>query len=88
MQNIQLTVDIVQEDNVWTAICRDIDVASQGATIEEAKKNFHEAITLWLDTASEEEVQATLPPWTYGQQERYTTQVEVQYGQAQNPIGI
>ena len=38
-------------------ICPELDIASQGYTIEEAKDNLKEAISLFLECASQEEIE-------------------------------
>ncbi len=37
----------------FTALCLDLDVASQGATAKEAQRALYEAVTLYLETAFE-----------------------------------
>ncbi len=44
---------VFKEDNGYSSLCLDLDVASQGRTIDEAKKNLLEAIELYLETAIE-----------------------------------
>ena len=45
------TGTIINEKNGYSSLCIDLDVASQGDTKEEAKKNLMEAVTLYLETA-------------------------------------
>jgi predicted RNase H-like HicB family nuclease len=45
------TGTIISEKDGYSSLCIDIDVASQGDTIEEAKQNLMEAVTLYLETA-------------------------------------
>lgn len=52
----QLTTIIEGENNVFVALCPELDVASQGDTVEEAKNNLTEAVELFLEDASEEEI--------------------------------
>jgi hypothetical protein len=52
----------------------EIDIASQGATIEEARENLREALTLFFETASPKEIQTRL------HDEVYVTRVEVAVG--------
>lgn len=49
---------ILQEESGYTALCLDLDVASQGRTIRQAKDNLLEAVTLYLETALESNL-----PW-------------------------
>ena len=41
---------------MFVAFCPEIDIASQGYTVEEVKKNLEEAISLFLEHASPEEI--------------------------------
>ncbi|MES0491487.1 MAG: type II toxin-antitoxin system HicB family antitoxin [Leptospirales bacterium] len=49
------TAILHKEDNVYVAHCPEIDIASQGETIEVAKENLKEAIELFLEHAPKEE---------------------------------
>ena len=41
---------VIEKDNgLYSALCLELDVASQGKTIDEAKKNLHEAVELYLE---------------------------------------
>jgi predicted RNase H-like HicB family nuclease len=56
---------VVEKEGAWyVALCPEVDVASQGRTIEEALHNLKEAVGLYLTTASPKEIQSTLssPP--------------------------
>ena len=66
-----LTAIIEREDNGYVALCPELDVASQGDTIEEARKNVQEAVELFLESASADEINQRL----HG--EIYVTQFEV-----------
>jgi len=70
----QLTAIIERDGSWWSAFCPQLDIASQGETIEEARQNLREAIELFFETASPEEVQTRLQP------ELYVTQLEVTVG--------
>jgi predicted RNase H-like HicB family nuclease len=52
-----LTALSEREDDCYLALCPEIDVASQGATVEEARSNLQEAVELFLETASREEIE-------------------------------
>lgn len=47
---------IIKEEDSYTSLCLDVDVASEGLTSEEAKKNLIEAVILYIDTAIESEL--------------------------------
>ena len=49
---------IIQEESGYTSLCLDLDVASQGETIQQAKTSLLEAVTLYLETALENNL-----PW-------------------------
>ncbi len=51
-----LTALITREDSGFVALCPEVDVASQGQTVEEAKKNLTEAVELFFECASESEL--------------------------------
>ena len=44
---------LVKETDSFSALCLDVDVASQGSTAEEAKNNLREAVELYVETAIE-----------------------------------
>ncbi len=44
---------VIKEDKGYSSLCLELDVASQGDTIKEAKHNLLEAVTLYLETAIE-----------------------------------
>ena len=59
--SIQQFTSIIQRDGDWyVAFCPELDIASQGRTIEEARTNLIEAIELFLETASPTEIQERL----------------------------
>lgn len=70
----QLTCIIEREDNGYVSLCPQIDIASQGESIEEARKNLVEAIELFFEMASPQEVLARV------YSEIYVTQIEVAIG--------
>ena len=49
-QFIILTEIFGQEDDVWTAKCKELGTATFGETFEEAQRNLREAISLHLNT--------------------------------------
>lgn len=52
----RLTAIIHREDDGFVALCPEFDVASQGMSIEEARANLVEALTLFLEAADPSEV--------------------------------
>jgi predicted RNase H-like HicB family nuclease len=51
------TAIIEREGDMYVALCPELDVASQGSTVEEAKANLKEAVELFLETADAKEVE-------------------------------
>ena len=70
----QLTAIIEREGSGYVAICPELDIASQGDTVADARRNRQEALELFFETAAVSEVQRRL------QQEVYITQVPVTVG--------
>ena len=68
----QLTAIIEREGDGYVALCPEVDIASQGATVSEARDNLKEALELFLETASDTEIKQRL------HEEVYVTQVEVE----------
>ena len=56
----QLTAIIGREEGGYVSLCPELDIASQGGTIEEARDNLREAIELFFETASPGEIQTRL----------------------------
>lgn len=69
-----LTAIIQVEDGGFVAICPDLDVCSQGGTVEAARANLKEALELFFETAPPDEVSRRLS------NEVYVTQLEVAVG--------
>ncbi len=57
MNKMQLTVMIEREGDGYVALCSELDIASQGATVEEAKANLAEALELFFETADPSEIE-------------------------------
>ncbi len=70
----RLTAIIEREDDGFVAFCPELDIASQGASIEDARVNLIEALTLFFETAAPSEVARRL------HDEVFITQVEVPVG--------
>jgi predicted RNase H-like HicB family nuclease len=71
MQLRQFTA-IIERDGEWyVALSPELDIASQGETIEEARQNLAEAIELFFEVADPSEIQLRLHP------EVFITQVGV-----------
>ena len=56
----QLTAIFEREGDDYVALCPQLDIASQGATVAEARANLEEALELFFETASTSEIQRRL----------------------------
>ena len=63
-----------RERGLYAALCPELDVASQGATVEEATANLREAIELFLECADPEEIKRRLKT------EVFVTRIEAKHG--------
>lgn len=70
----QLTAFIEREGDGYVSLCPELDIASQGDSVEQARANLKEAVELFLETASKEEVEKRLHA------EIFITQLEVAFG--------
>jgi predicted RNase H-like HicB family nuclease len=71
---MKLTAIIEREGTGFVSLCPELDIASQGGSVEEARDNLREALELFFETASAQEIQQRL----HG--EIFVTQVEVGVG--------
>ena len=75
MQNTkQFTAVIEREDDGYVSLCPELDIASQGKSVEEARKNLIEAIELFFESASKQEIRDRL------HNEVFITRLEVAVG--------
>ena len=73
----QVTACIYREGDGYVALCPELDIASQGDSIEDARHNIEEAVALFFEffeTASEGEIQERF------QREFYVTPLDVRVG--------
>ncbi|TAJ26129.1 MAG: type II toxin-antitoxin system HicB family antitoxin, partial [Nitrospirae bacterium] len=54
------TAIVEKEGDGYVALCPELDVASQGTTVEEATANLKEAVELFLECADPEEIRRRL----------------------------
>jgi predicted RNase H-like HicB family nuclease len=71
---VRLTAIIEAEGDGYVSQCPELDIASQGDSIEQARNNLQEAPELFFECASPEDVKQRL------HDEVYVTQVEVATG--------
>jgi predicted RNase H-like HicB family nuclease len=74
MQIHRFTALIERENSGYVSTCPELDIASQGETIEEAKMNLTEAIELFFEVADKSEVKRRL------HSEIFITNLEVAIG--------
>jgi predicted RNase H-like HicB family nuclease len=70
----QLTGIIEREGDGYVALCPELDIASQGSSIEEARKNLLEALELFFEVADPSEITARM------HDEIFITRLEVAVG--------
>ena len=58
--NRRLTAIVEREGDGYVALCPEVDVASQGDTVAEARENLQEALTLFFGIASADEIDKRL----------------------------
>jgi predicted RNase H-like HicB family nuclease len=71
---MKLTAIIEREGDGYVSLCPELDIASPGDSVEQARENLREALALFFECASAQEVQRRL------RSEVYVTQVEVAVG--------
>lgn len=71
---MKVTAIIEREGAGYVALCPELDIASQGDTVEQARNHLQEALDLFLECASPDEIRSRL------KSELYITQVEVAVG--------
>jgi predicted RNase H-like HicB family nuclease len=69
-----LTAIIEREGDGYVALCPELDIASQGDSVQEARENLQEALQLFFECAPPEEVARRMP------NEMYITRLEVPVG--------
>ncbi len=71
-----LTATIWREDDGYVALCSELDIGSQGDSVEEARTNLKEAVELFFESAAPDEIARRLNT------EIYITLLEVTVGEA------
>ncbi len=70
----RLIAIIEREDDGFVSLCPELDIASQGTSIEAARTNLVEALTLFFEAADDAEVSRRM------HSEVFVTQIEVPVG--------
>ncbi len=73
MKQLPFTAILEKEGDSYVSLCPELDIASQGNTIEVALANLKEAVELFLECASPEEVKERL------HSEIFVTRFEAEY---------
>lgn len=60
MTKSSYTAILEKEGDMYVALCPELDVASQGKTVEEAVANLKEAVELFLEAADPKEIRQRL----------------------------
>ena len=74
MNQRTFTAVLEREGDGYVALCPEVDVVSQGSTVEESLANLREAVELFLEAASPEEIEERL------HSEVFVTRFEVSHG--------
>jgi predicted RNase H-like HicB family nuclease len=75
MENVhRFTAMIYRESDGFVSVCPELDIASQGDSVEEASSNLREAVELFIETADASEIEGRLKG------ELYITALEVKAG--------
>ena len=62
---MKLTAIITREGKAFVSLCPELDIASQGSTVSDARKHLEEAVQLFFETASEKELDVRLKDEVY-----------------------
>jgi predicted RNase H-like HicB family nuclease len=73
-KKFQFTAVIEKEGDGYVSLCPELDIASQGETVEEATANLKEAVELFFENASNKEIKQRL------HEEVFVTRLEVAIG--------
>jgi predicted RNase H-like HicB family nuclease len=74
MKHVELTAIIERQGDGYVGLCPEVDIASQGNTIEAARKNLQEAVELFFETADPSEIERRQ------HSEVFITRLEVEVG--------
>jgi predicted RNase H-like HicB family nuclease len=72
--NRNFTAIIEREGDGYVSLCPELDIASQGETVEDARRNLAEALELFFEHASQSEIKERL------HNEVFITRLEVAVG--------
>ena len=92
MEHAKFTIQTRREglssgEDVYVALCLELDIASQGDTVEQAEANVTDAIEAFFDVASPSEIERRLPYRLGSKSDLFLTSIEVSFGQTARPVG-
>ena len=92
MEHARFTIQTRREvlssgEDVYVALCLELDIASQGDTVERAEANVKDAIEAFFEVASPSEIERRLPYRLGSEANLLLTSIEVSFGQTARPIG-
>ena len=92
MEHAEFTVQIRREslstgEDIYVALCLELDIASQGTSIEQAKANVIDAIESFFEVASPSEIEQRLPFRTAAGSDLFLTNIEVSFGKTARLVG-
>lgn len=70
----KFTVVIQREEEMYVVLCPELDIASQGESVQEARNNVREAIELFLEDADPKEIEQRM------HDEQYVSSIEIAVG--------
>ena len=70
----KLTAIVERDGDTYVALCPELDISSQGASVDEARANLKEAVELFFETADASEIDRRLSF------ERHVSRLEVVRG--------
>jgi predicted RNase H-like HicB family nuclease len=74
-RNLDLTAVITPEDDGFVSFCPELDIASQGDTVLQARSNLQEALDLFFEVADQQEIERRLRD-----NEIFVSKLEVAFG--------
>jgi predicted RNase H-like HicB family nuclease len=61
MRHYRFTAVIEKEEDGYVALCPELDIASQGDSVDDARRNLVEAVEGFLEVASAQEIAERIP---------------------------
>lgn len=92
MEHAEFTIQIRREalnsgEDVYVALCLELDIVSQGDTAEQAKVNVTDAVEAFFEVASPSETERRLPFRLRSHSDLFLTSIEVSLGQTARSVG-